>query len=225
MLLATVGMAAIAAAVLRRDNHRAPTACAVEPVNAGFGGIVRAQFSFVGECTATPLLRADASAGRSSSVARHLLMPKQVKFKKPHRPAVKPFPCNSWKYKGYANAYEGYKPVYGKYAMQTMEEGWMTSAQIEQCRRRIVRVMERKGKLWIRVFPTQAITKRVAESRMGAGKGSIEYWVAAVRPGTILFELDGITEEAARLAIFHATYHVGFKAVHLHQEGRWTFCL
>jgi len=129
----------------------------------------------------------------------HLLMPKNMKWRKPHKPALKPYHHSSkWKFRGYAQ--KGNKPHFGKYALQVLEEAWISSHQIESMRRTIVRVMARRGKVWIRVFPHQAITQRVAESRMGAGKGNIKYWVAAVRPNFILFEIDGISEETAERA-------------------------
>jgi len=129
----------------------------------------------------------------------HLLMPKNIRWKKPHKPAVKPFRhCTKWKYRG--EAPKGNKPTFGKYALAATEEAWISNKTIEALRRVIVRTMERKGKVWIRVFPHSGITKRVAESRMGAGKAGIDRWVAAVRPGFILFEVDGVPEEIAKSA-------------------------
>jgi len=137
----------------------------------------------------------------------HLLMPKNIKWKKPHKPAVKPFRRSTkWKFRGFATS--GNKPHFGKYALQATEEAWISSKQIENVRRAITRTMERKGKMWIRVFPHQGITQRVAESRMGAGKGNIDYWVQAVRPNFILFEIDGVSESIAAEAFRKAAYRL-----------------
>lgn len=145
-----------------------------------------------------------------NSTSMNLLMPKNIKWKKPHKPAIKPFRHSTkWKYKG--KAVSGNKPHFGKYALQATEEAWVSAKQIESVRRALVRTMERKGKIWIRVFPHQAITKRVAESRMGAGKGGIEKWVQAVRPGFILFELDGVDELCAKTAFRKAGFRLPCK--------------
>lgn len=137
----------------------------------------------------------------------YMLMPKRIVWKKPHKPSVKPFRhCAKWKFKGYSQT--GNKPIFGKYALQATEEAWITNKTIETVRRSIVRTMERKGKMWIRVFPHSAITQRVAESRMGAGKGGIEYWVQAIRPNFILFEMDGVTEDIARNAFRKASFRL-----------------
>jgi len=141
----------------------------------------------------------EPASGRTVKVTRNLLMPKNIRWRKPHRPAVKPFHhCTKWKYRG--EAQKGNKPIFGKYALVCLEEAWISNKAIEVMRRTIVRTMERKGKYWIRVFPHSAITSRIAEARMGAGKGSIDYWVAAVRPGYVLFEMDGVPEAVARTA-------------------------
>jgi len=131
-------------------------------------------------------------------------MPKLIKWKKPHKPAIKPFNTVKYKYKGEADKWEGFSHLYGKYALVAMEETWLSSARIEDARRMLVKFMDRRGKIWVRVFPTQAITKRTAETRLGAGKGNIEYWCAAVRPGAMLFEVDGVPEAVARVAILKA---------------------
>eukprot|EP00929_Paragymnodinium_shiwhaense_P085573 TRINITY_DN4599_c0_g2_i1.p1 TRINITY_DN4599_c0_g2~~TRINITY_DN4599_c0_g2_i1.p1 ORF type:complete len:331 (+),score=74.93 TRINITY_DN4599_c0_g2_i1:114-1106(+) len=168
---------------------------------AASAAAMSAQFSFAG-CSKAP-----DSAERTSRVTRHMLMPKTIRFKKPHKPVVKPFRHSSkWKFRGFAEC--GATPYFGKYALQALEEAWISSKQIENVRRAIVRTMERKGKIWIRVFPHNAITKRVAESRMGAGKGALEYWVAAVRPKFILFEIDGVSEDIARNAFRKASYRL-----------------
>eukprot|EP00443_Scrippsiella_acuminata_P045926 CAMPEP_0115234310 /NCGR_PEP_ID=MMETSP0270-20121206/34727_1 /TAXON_ID=71861 /ORGANISM="Scrippsiella trochoidea, Strain CCMP3099" /LENGTH=328 /DNA_ID=CAMNT_0002649053 /DNA_START=64 /DNA_END=1047 /DNA_ORIENTATION=+ len=103
-----------------------------------------------------PLFGGVSTRTGESDISMHLLMPKNVKWKKPHKPAVKPFRhCTKWKYRG--EAPRGYKPVFGKYALKATEEAWISNKTIEVMRRAIVRVMERKGKIWIRVFPNRAI--------------------------------------------------------------------
>jgi large subunit ribosomal protein L16 len=87
---------------------------------------------------------------------------------------------------------------FGAYALQTLERAWITNTQIEAARVALTRNMKRKGKLWIRIFPDKSVTARPPETRMGKGKGAPEYWVAVVRPGNILFELDGVPESIAR---------------------------
>ena len=114
------------------------------------------------------------------------LMPKRVKYRKMHRGSRT----------GVAS--RNVNIDFGAYALQTMERAWITNTQIEAARVALTRNMKRKGKLWIRVFPDKSVTKRPPETRMGKGKGSPEFWVAVVRPGNILFELDGVPESLAR---------------------------
>jgi len=144
-------------------------------------------------------------------VARQLLMPKNVKYRKPHKPAVKPFRHSTkWKFKGFAIRCN--KPHFGKYALQVLEEAWVNNRTIEAVRRCIVRQMERKGKVWIRVFPHSGITDRGKETRFGAGKAGIKYWCQAVRPHYVLFEMDGVTEDVARLAMTKAMHKLPCKS-------------
>jgi len=152
-------------------------------------------------------------------ITRNLLMPLNVKDRKPRKPLVKPWHhCTKWKFRGYDT--ENNTPYFGKYALQAREEAWISSKCIETVRRVIVRTMARKGKSWIRIFPDQGITARVAESRMGAGKGSLEYWVKAVRPGQILFEIDGVSKETAMLAFHRSRYRLSCKtAVLIKDDG------
>lgn len=172
-----------------------------------------ATLSFAGQSGAAGPISfpgARTAPGVTSSVSRRMLMPKTIKWKKPHKPAVKPYHNSTkWKFKGYSQT--GNKPIFGKYAMQALEEGWVSSRIIEICRRALVKIMERKGKIWIRIFPHNAITERVAETRMGAGKGGIEYWAAVVRPHFILFEVDGVTEEIARRAFDLAAWSLSMQ--------------
>tara|TARA_B110000305_G_C19375342_1_gene606663 strand:- start:675 stop:1094 length:420 start_codon:yes stop_codon:yes gene_type:complete len=91
--------------------------------------------------------------------------------------------------------------AFGDFGMQSLERGWITSRQIEATRVAMTRYLKRKGKVWIRVFPQKPITKKPAETRMGKGKGSVEYWVAVIKPGMVLFEISGCTMSAAREAM------------------------
>jgi len=98
-------------------------------------------------------------------------------------------------------AHSGAWVTFGEFGLQALDRGWVTSQQIEAARRAITRFIKRGGKLWIRVFPDKPVTKKPAETRMGSGKGNPELWVAVVRPGRVLFELGGVTEEVAREAM------------------------
>jgi len=114
------------------------------------------------------------------------LMPKRVKYRKTQRGSRS----------GVAS--RNVTIDFGAYALQTLERAWITNTQIEAARVALTRNMKRKGKLWIRIFPDKSVTARPPETRMGKGKGQPEYWVAVVRPGNILFELDGVSESVAR---------------------------
>ena len=114
------------------------------------------------------------------------LLPKRVKYRKSQRGSRKGF------------ASRNISIDFGSYALQTLERAWITNVQIEAARVALTRNMKRKGKLWIRIFPDKSVTARPPETRMGKGKGQPEHWVATVRPGNILFELDGVTESVAR---------------------------
>lgn len=118
-----------------------------------------------------------------------MLMPKRTKFRKQQRGRLTGF------------ATRGSDIHFGTFALQSLEPFWMTARQIEAARRAMVRYIRRGGKIYIRVFPDKPVTQRAAETRMGSGKGAPEYWVAVVKPGRILFELDGVTEETAREAM------------------------
>jgi large subunit ribosomal protein L16 len=100
---------------------------------------------------------------------------------------------------------------FGDYALQALEPTWITSRQIEAARRTITRYTKRDASLWIRIFPDKPVTARAAESRMGAGKGAVDYWVAVVKPGTILFEISSVSEEIARNALNLARYKLPIK--------------
>jgi large subunit ribosomal protein L16 len=113
-------------------------------------------------------------------------MPKRVKYRKSQRGSRK------------GNASRNIHIDFGEYGLQTLDRAWITNIQIEAARVALTRNMKRKGKLWIRIFPDKSVTARPPETRMGKGKGQPEHWVATVRPGNILFELDGVTESVAR---------------------------
>jgi len=124
-------------------------------------------------------------------------MPKRVKFRKTQRGN-----------RG-GNAQRGNAVSFGDFGLQCLGRGWMTNRQIEACRVAINRELKRKGKVWIRVFPHKSITGRPPETRMGKGKGPVEAWVAVVRPGTMLFEVAGVSETSAKEALRLASYKLG----------------
>ena len=108
-------------------------------------------------------------------------------------------------------ATRGNTVAYGEYGLQTLEAGWITSNQIEAARIAMTRFIKRGGKVWIKIFPDKPITKKPAETRMGSGKGSLEYWVAPVKPGRIMFEMAGVSEEIAREAFRLAAHKLPVK--------------
>jgi large subunit ribosomal protein L16 len=118
-----------------------------------------------------------------------MLMPKRVKYRKQQRGNMR------------GKAYRGGTVTFGEYGLQALEPAWMTNRQIEAARVAITRSMKRGGKMWIRIFPDKPVTKKPAETRMGKGKGAPEFWVASIRPGRIMFELEGISKEAAKSAM------------------------
>ncbi|MBI2950642.1 50S ribosomal protein L16 [bacterium] len=118
-----------------------------------------------------------------------MLMPKRVKFRKQQR----------GRRRGLAT--RGETVSYGEYGLQAMEPGWVTNRQIEAARVAMTRHISRGGKIWIRVFPDKPVTIKPAETRMGKGKGNPEYWVAVVKPGRVMFEIEGISRESAQEAI------------------------
>ena len=128
-----------------------------------------------------------------------MLSPKRTKFRKMHRGRLTGKACRNNKLDR------------GTYGIQALEPVWLTSRQIEAARRTISRYTKRTGKLWIKVFPDKSVTARAEESRMGAGKGAVEYWVAVIRPGTILFELAGVTNDLAQSAMKLAAYKLPIK--------------
>jgi len=128
-----------------------------------------------------------------------ILSPKRTKYKKYHRGRMR------------GKSTRGNEISFGDYALQALEPTWITSRQIEAARRTITRYTKRDASLWIRIFPDKPVTARAAESRMGSGKGAVDYWVAVVKPGTILFEVSSVSEEIARNALNLARYKLPIK--------------
>lgn len=118
-----------------------------------------------------------------------MLLPKRVKYRKQMRGRMR------------GKAYRGSTVAFGEFGIQATEPVWLTSRQIEAARRAMVRYIRRRGKIWIRVFPDKPVTKKAAETRMGKGKGAVEFWVAVIKPGRVLFEMGGVDEETAREAL------------------------
>jgi large subunit ribosomal protein L16 len=129
-----------------------------------------------------------------------MLMPKRVKYRKQMRGRLK------------GKASRGTTVDFGDYGIQALAPGWVTARQIEAARRAIVRAMKRRGKVWIRIFPDKPVTQKPAETRMGKGKGNVEFWVAVVKPGRIMFEIGGgMPENIARDALRLAQYKLPIK--------------
>jgi large subunit ribosomal protein L16 len=136
-----------------------------------------------------------------------MLMPKRVKYRKQMRGRMK------------GKAQRGSDVHFGDYGLQALAPGWVSARQIEAARRAMVRHMRRRGKVWIRIFPDKPITKRAAESRMGKGKGAVEYWAAVVKPGRIMFEVGGgVPEDIAREALRLASYKLSVKTKIVQRE-------
>ena len=135
-----------------------------------------------------------------------MLLPKRVKHRKQQRGRMT------------GRAYRGNKVSYGEYGLQAVECGWITGNQIEAARIAINRFIKRGGKVWIKIFPDKPITARPAETRMGKGKGNVEYWVAVVKPGRIMFELAGVDEATAREALRLASHKLPIKCKFVKKE-------
>jgi len=118
------------------------------------------------------------------------------------------------------DAHAGASVAFGEYGLQALDRGWITSQQIEASRRAITRFIKRGGKLWIRLFPDKPVTKKPAETRMGSGKGNPELWVAVVRPGRVMFELAGVTEDVAREAMSLAGHKLPIKTRFVGREDQ-----
>jgi len=135
-----------------------------------------------------------------------MLMPKRIKYRKHQRGRMK------------GKATRGSKISFGQYGLKALEPAWITSRQIEAARIAITRHIKRGGKIWIRIFPDKPVTQKPAETRMGKGKGSPEYWVAVVKPGRILFEIEGVPMETAREATRLASHKLPIKTKFVSRE-------
>ena len=136
-----------------------------------------------------------------------MLMPKRIKYRKQMRGRMR------------GKASRGAEVHFGDFGLQALEPAWVSARQIEAARRVMVRHMRRRGKVWIRIFPDKPITKRAAESRMGKGKGSVEYWAAVVKPGRIMFEIGGgVPEDIAKEALRLAAYKLPIKTKVVQRE-------
>jgi large subunit ribosomal protein L16 len=135
-----------------------------------------------------------------------MLMPKRMKYRKQYRGRMT----------GYSQ--RGNAVNQGEYGLQALEPCWMTSRQIEAARRAIVRYIRRGGKVWIKVFPDKPVTAKAAETRMGSGKGAVDHYVAVVRPGRVLFEIAGVSEEIAREAMERAAFKLPIRTQFVKRE-------
>jgi len=139
-----------------------------------------------------------------------MLSPKRVKFRKMFKGRMK------------GTATRGSEVSFGHYGLQALEPGWVTARQIEAARVALTRHIKRGGKVWIRVFPDKPITKKPAETRMGKGKGSPELWVAVVKPGRVMFEIEGVAEDLAKKALGLAAAKIGIKTKFVAREEAHT---
>ncbi len=135
-----------------------------------------------------------------------MLAPKRIKRRKTHKGKMR------------GKAYRGSKVSFGQYGLQALEASWITNRQIESARVAITRHVRRGGKVWIRIFPDKPVTKKPAETRMGKGKGNPEEWVAVVKPGRIMFELEGVGVERARRAMELASFKLPVKTRFVERE-------
>ena len=135
-----------------------------------------------------------------------MLLPKRVKRRKVQRGRLK------------GAAHKGNKVTYGDFGLVALEPSWITSRQIEAARIAMTRYIKRGGQVWIKIFPDKPITEKPAETRMGSGKGSPEYWVAVVKPGRIMFEMDGVSEEVAKEAMRLASHKLPIKCKFVSKE-------
>ena len=136
-----------------------------------------------------------------------MLLPKRVKYRRVHRGRLT------------GKATRGNKVTYGEFGLVALEPAWITSNQIEAARIAMTRYTKRGGQVWIKIFPDKPITEKPAETRMGSGKGSPEYWVAVVKPGRVLFEIADVSEETAREALRLAAHKLPVKCKFVKREG------
>ena len=141
-----------------------------------------------------------------------MLLPKRVKYRRVHRGRLT------------GKATRGTVVNYGDFGLQALEPAWITSNQIEAARIAMTRYIKRGGQVWIKIFPDKPITEKPAETRMGSGKGSPEYWVAVVKPGRVMFEIGGVPEETAREAMRLASYKLPVKCKFIKKEGSAEEC-
>ena len=134
-----------------------------------------------------------------------MMMPKKVKYRKQMRGRRR------------GKAWRGSTISFGDYGLKVLEPGWVTDKQIEAARIAMTRFVKRGGKIWVRIFPDKPITKKPAETRMGKGKGAPEGWVAVVRPGRVLYEMEGVTEDIARQALRLASHKIGLRTMFVHR--------
>ena len=134
-----------------------------------------------------------------------MLMPKKVKYRKQMRGRRR------------GKAWRGSSISFGDYGLKVLEPGWVTDKQIEAARIAMTRFVKRGGKIWVRIFPDKPITEKPAETRMGKGKGAPEGWVAVVRPGRVLYEMEGVTEDIARQALRLASHKIGLRTMFVHR--------
>ena len=135
-----------------------------------------------------------------------MLLPKRVKYRRVHRGRLT------------GKAYRGNTVTYGDFGLQALEPAWITSRQIESARIAMTRYIKRGGQVWIKIFPDKPVTAKPAETRMGSGKGSPEYWVAVVKPGRVMFEMDGVTKEVAQEAMRLAAHKLPIKCKFVTRE-------
>jgi len=135
-----------------------------------------------------------------------MLLPKRVKYRRVHRGRMT------------GKAYRGNKVTNGEYGLQALQPAWITSNQIEAARIAMTRYIKRNGKVWIKLFPDKPVTKKALGTRMGSGKGAPEYWVAVVKPGRVMFEIAGVTEEQAREAMRLAMHKLPIKCKFVAKE-------
>ena len=136
-----------------------------------------------------------------------MLLPKRVKYRRVHRGRMK------------GKATRGNTVTYGDFGLQATEPAWITSNQIEAARQAMTRHTKRGGQVWIKIFPDKPITAKPAETRMGSGKGAPEYWVSVVKPGRVLFEIKGVSEEVAREALRLASHKLPIKTKFIKREA------
>lgn len=129
-----------------------------------------------------------------------MLMPRKVKYRRHHRGRMT------------GNANRGNTVAFGEFGLKALEPAWITSRQIESARVAITRVVRKHGRMWIRIFPDKPVTKKPAETRQGKGKGSPEFWVAVIKPGRVMFEVEGVTEAMAKEAFRLAAHKLPLKA-------------